>query len=54
MKALAALLLVAAPLAAPAATFRVDDSSTLPNEANTPMQWRSLAPNRQAATRGIR
>jgi len=44
-KLLAALLAVA-PLAAAAATFRVDDSATLPNEANTPMQWRSLAPNR--------
>lgn len=46
MKWLAALLVAAAPIAAGAATFRVDDSATLPNEANTPMQWRSLAPNR--------
>jgi len=38
--------LAAAPLAAGAATFRVDDSATLPNESNTAMQWRSLAPNR--------
>lgn len=37
---------IALPLAAGAATFRVDDSATLPNEANTAMQWRSLAPNR--------
>ena len=29
-----------------AATFRVDDSLTLPNETSTPMKWRSLAPNR--------
>jgi len=48
MKRLALLLLAAAPLAAAAATFRVDDSATLPSEANTPMQWRSLAPNRVA------
>ena len=31
-----------------AATFRVDDSLTLPSETNTPMKWRSLAPNRVA------
>jgi hypothetical protein len=31
-----------------AATFRVDDSLTLPNETSTPMKWRSLAPNRVA------
>jgi hypothetical protein len=29
-----------------AATFRVDDSLSLPNEATTTMKWRSLAPNR--------
>ena len=29
-----------------AATFRVDDSLTLPNETSTAMKWRSLAPNR--------
>jgi len=46
VRGLALALLVAAPLAASAATFRVDDSATLPNEANTAMQWRSLAPNR--------
>jgi hypothetical protein len=39
-------VLVAMPLAAAAATFRVDDSATLPNEANTAMNWRSLAPSR--------
>jgi len=43
-----ALLVLAAVTLADAATFRVDDSATLPNEANTPMQWRSLAPNRVA------
>ena len=41
---LLAFLLVAAW--AQAATFRVDDSLTLPNETSTPMKWRSLAPNR--------
>jgi len=46
VRKLFAALLAVAPLAAAAATFRVDDSATLPNEANTPMQWRSLAPNR--------
>jgi hypothetical protein len=46
MKGVALALLLAAPWYAPAATFRVDDSSTLPNEANTAMQWRSLAPSR--------
>jgi hypothetical protein len=29
-----------------AATFRVDDSLSLPSETNTTMRWRSLAPNR--------
>jgi hypothetical protein len=29
-----------------AATFRVDDSLSLPNEATTTMKWRSLAPHR--------
>jgi hypothetical protein len=46
VRSLVVALLVAAPFAAFAATFRVDDSATLPNEANTAMQWRSLAPNR--------
>ena len=41
---LAALTVAALPAAA--ATFRVDDSATLPNEANTTMDWRSLAPSR--------
>lgn len=46
MKAVFAAALLAATAHAGAATFRVDDSATLPNEANTAMQWRSLAPNR--------
>jgi hypothetical protein len=43
-------LLVAAGLAASAhaATFRVDDSLSLPNETMTTMKWRSLSPNRVA------
>jgi hypothetical protein len=46
---LAALALAGALCAAPhveAATFRVDDSLTLPGESSTTMKWRSLAPNR--------
>lgn len=31
-----------------AATFRVDDSATLPGEAATTMRWKSLAPGRPA------
>lgn len=42
--ALAALCLAA--MAAGAATFRVDDSSSLPRESSTTMKWRSLAPGR--------
>jgi hypothetical protein len=32
-----------------AATFRVDDTATLPSEASTTMQWRSPAPGRGAS-----
>lgn len=39
-------MIVAAPAAA--ATFRVDDSLSLPNETTTAMNWRSLAPTRAA------
>ena len=43
-------LLVAAALAAAfpacAATFRVDDATSMPRENQTQMRWRSLAPNR--------
>jgi hypothetical protein len=38
-----AIALVAA-CGAQAATFRVDDSATLPSEAHTTMQWKSPAP----------
>jgi hypothetical protein len=43
-----AALALAATFAASAhaATFRVDDSLSLPTEANTTMKWRSLAPSR--------
>ena len=40
--ALAAMLAASAQ----AATFRVDDSLSLPSETTTTMKWRSLAPNR--------
>jgi hypothetical protein len=46
MRAIAAALLATASLATAAATFPVDDSQSLPREANVPMSWRSLAPNR--------
>ena len=46
MKTLALVVAIAAAVGANAATFRVDDSLTLPNETSTPMKWRSLAPNR--------
>jgi hypothetical protein len=43
-------LVIAAAFAAgaQAATFRVDDSLTLPSETMTTMKWRSLAPSRVA------
>lgn len=50
MKTRAALLclsLVMGAHGAAAATFRVDDSQSLPNESTTAMKWRSLAPNRE-------
>jgi len=39
---------LAASMPASAATFRVDDSATLPSESSTAMKWRSLAPSRAA------
>lgn len=45
-----AVLLFAAAVTAlpvPAATFRVDDSGSMPGEGHTAMRWRSLAPNRE-------
>jgi hypothetical protein len=42
------LFLATAGVRAGAATFRVDDSLTLPNEISMPMNWRSLAPGREA------
>jgi hypothetical protein len=48
VKALAAALAFAAAASASAATFRVDDSLTLPHESSMAMRWRSLAPSRDA------
>ncbi len=48
MRALAAALAFAAAASASAATFRVDDSLTLPHESSAAMRWRSLAPSRDA------
>jgi hypothetical protein len=45
--AVACAILVACGCAQ-AATFRVDDSGSLPNEGRTEMKWRSLAPSRGA------
>lgn len=38
-------LLLCAPLAG-AATYRLDDSASLPREANALLQWRTVAPSR--------
>ena len=46
MRLVAIFFAVLSATLAHAATFRVDDSLTLPNESTTPMKWRSLAPNR--------
>jgi hypothetical protein len=46
--ALLGLCLASAVSLAGAATFRVDDSLSLPNETTTAMKWRSLAPTREA------
>jgi hypothetical protein len=46
--AIAAIGLCAFATAPPAATFRVDDSLSLPNEVTPTMKWRSLAPSREA------
>ena len=48
MKIPALVLAAAFAAGAHAATFRVDDSLSLPSETNTTMKWRSLAPNRVA------
>ncbi|HET9576736.1 MAG TPA: hypothetical protein VFP44_02855 [Usitatibacter sp.] len=49
MKRLAMLIVAGCACAAQGATFRVDDTTTLPSEAITTMQWRSLAPTRNAS-----
>ena len=46
MKALLLAAVLAAALPAQSATFRVDDATSMPRENQTPMRWRSLAPNR--------
>jgi hypothetical protein len=48
MKAVLAALALAVAAPAGAATFRVDDSLTLPHESSMAMRWRSLAPSREA------
>ena len=45
---LAALVLSGLACTADAATYRVDDSATLPGEAVTRMRWRTPGPSRQA------
>ena len=49
MKAAALCLVFAAASSAHAATFRVDDTASLPSEAQTTMQWRSPAPGQGAS-----
>jgi len=41
------ILACGAPSSVPAATWRVDDSATLPGEATTAMHWRSVGPTRR-------
>jgi len=50
MRIAAALAALAMALPAGAATYRVDDSLTLPQESNQAMKWRSLAPSRSAGS----
>lgn len=49
MKRRAILLAMVCAATADAATFRVDDSATLPSEAQTTMQWQSPSPGRGAS-----
>ena len=49
MKLAALALAISIAPVAHAATFRVDDSASLPSEANATMQWRSPAPGRGAS-----
>lgn len=46
MKALCIACFLSFAFSATAATYRVDDSTTLPAETSASMKWRSLAPNR--------
>lgn len=49
MKRLAVACAFLCAASANAATFRVDDSATLPSEAQTTMQWQSPSPGRGAS-----
>lgn len=53
MKTLLAAAALCAALPCGAATFRVDDSGSIPGEVQTPMRWRSLAPDRSAGTNDV-
>jgi hypothetical protein len=58
MKAAATLLFVAALLAtapkqAAAATYRVDDSATIPHEASATLRWRQFAPGRRSVDNAV-
>ena len=44
---------IGACLPCAAATFRVDDSGSIPGEGQTPMRWRSLAPDRGAGSNDV-
>jgi len=43
-----AALLAAVPSTTVAATYRVDDSATIPQEASATLRWRQLAPGRRS------
>lgn len=53
MRRLVLIAAVSAALPCAAATFRVDDSGSLPGESQTTMRWRSLAPERSAASNDV-
>lgn len=44
----AAALLAAVPAEVAAATYRVDDSATIPQETSVPLRWRQFAPGRRS------
>ena len=53
MKRLAAAAALCLALPCGAATFRVDDSASIPGEGLTAMRWRSLAPDRGAGSNDV-